>query len=292
MPHVAFVTYAALPELSADDRLAADALRRLGARVESVAWDAPGVPWSSFDAIVVRSCWDYHVRPLEFRAWLDDVERSGARLWNPAPLLRWNMEKTYLRELEARGVAVVPTRWVERGAEPSLVSLLAREGWSDAVVKPVLSASAHETWRTGAGQAAADEERFRGLLARGGVMVQPFLGAVRDEGEWSLLFFGGAFSHAVVKRPADGDFRVQESFGGVARREHPQPALLAQAQAVADLVPGPWLYARVDGCVVDGRFLLMELEMLEPSLFLASDPRAAPRFAEAILAAGGPRRVR
>jgi glutathione synthase/RimK-type ligase-like ATP-grasp enzyme len=292
MPHVAFVTYAGLPELSADDRLAADALRRLGARVESVVWDAHGIPWSLFDAIVVRSCWDYHVRPMEFRAWLDDVERSGAPLWNPAPLLRWNMEKTYLRELEARGVPVVPTQWVERGTEPSLGALLAREGWSDAVVKPVLSASAHETWRTGVSEAAEDEERFRGLLARGDVMVQPFVGAVRDEGEWSLLFFGGVFSHAVVKRPANGDFRVQESFGGVARQEHPQPGLLAEAQAVVDLVSRPWLYARVDGCVVDGRFLLMELEMLEPSLFLASDPRGAARFAEAILAVGESRGVR
>jgi hypothetical protein len=283
MPHIAFVTYTAVPELSADDRLGVEALQQLGARVDSVVWDAPKVRWNSFDAVVVRSCWDYHLRPREFRAWVDVVEKARALVWNPPAILRWNMEKTYLRDLEARGVPIVPTRWLDRGDSRTLRTVLGEEGWSDAVVKPVLSASAYQTWRTAEAGGARDEKRFRALLVRGGVMVQPFLSEVREMGEWSFLFFRGSFSHAVLKRPTGEDFRVQESFGGIARAQRPSAALLAEAQAVVDAVPGPWLYARVDGCVVGGRFQLMELEMLEPSLYLGSDRRAPRRFAQAIL---------
>jgi glutathione synthase/RimK-type ligase-like ATP-grasp enzyme len=283
MPHIAFVTYTAIPDLSADDQLGVAALQQLGARVESVVWDAPNVQWKSFDAIVVRSCWDYHLRPREFRGWIDAVERAGAPVWNPPAMLRWNMEKTYLRDLEARGVPIVPTRWLDRGDARTLRSVLVEEGWSDAVVKPVLSASAFQTWRTSEAGGARDEQRFRALLVRGGVMVQPFLSEVREMGEWSFLFFRGSFSHAVLKRPTGEDFRVQESFGGIARAQRPSAALLAEAKAVVDAVPSPWLYARVDGCVVDGHFQLMELEMLEPSLYLGSDRRAPVRFAQAVL---------
>jgi hypothetical protein len=283
MPRVAFITYAAMPELSADDRIGADALRKRGVAVESVVWDSPAVAWNSYDAIVVRSCWDYHVRAEEFRRWLDAVEVSGTPIWNPASILRWNMEKTYLRDLEARGIPIVATRWIEGGDGTSLDAILKEEGWRDAVVKPVLSASAYETWRTSSEQAHQDEDRFRALVERGGVMVQPFLPAVGGEGEWSLLFFAGNFSHAVLKRAARGDFRVQESFGGVASSRAPGERLLAQARAVVDAVPRPWLYARVDGCVVEDRFLLMELEMLEPSLFLSRDPAAPGRFADGVV---------
>jgi glutathione synthase/RimK-type ligase-like ATP-grasp enzyme len=204
------------------------------------------------------------------------------------------MDKRYLRALAGRGVPVVPTAWVERGDARPLAGILAAHGWRDAVVKPVVSASAHATWRTGASASAgADagaeaEARFRAQCADGAVMVQPFLEVIRDGGEWSLVFVDGAFSHAVRKRPAPGDFRVQQEHGGSAEPAAAPAALvahgraaLAAAQAAAGSASGA-LYARVDGCETDAGFLLMELELLEPSLFLGADDGAAARLAAAI----------
>jgi glutathione synthase/RimK-type ligase-like ATP-grasp enzyme len=200
-------------------------------------------------------------------------------------VLRWNAEKSYLRELAERGIDVVPTRWVERGAAESLASVLAETGWSCAVVKPAISAAAHSTWRTSPDEAAAREAEFRALVASGRVLVQPYLDVVEHDGEWSLVFIDGAFSHAVVKRPKAGDFRVQSHHGGEEHATVAPPALIAAAEAVVRAGAAECLYARVDGCVLDGRFHLMELELLEPSLFLREHPAAAERLADALVRA-------
>jgi glutathione synthase/RimK-type ligase-like ATP-grasp enzyme len=143
-----------------------------------------------------------------------------------------------------------------------------------------VSASAYETWRSSSRRAGGDAARFAALLDAGDVLVQPYQPAI-EAGEWSLCFFGGAFSHAVLKRPRSGEFRVQSELGGTVSIEHPQPSLVAEAAAVTALIPGGWLYARVDACSVRGSLLLMELELIEPTLFFHADPAAADRFATA-----------
>ncbi|HMK72845.1 MAG TPA: hypothetical protein VK454_05880, partial [Myxococcaceae bacterium] len=165
-----------------------------------------------------------------------------------------------------------------------LAAVLERRRWRWAVVKPAISASGEDTWRTDVDSVVADEERFRALAARGAVLVQPFVEQVVTGGEWSLVYFRGGFSHAILKRPRAGEFRVQSQHGGRSEPGRPPPALLSQAERVLAEVRHPWLYARVDGCVVDGAFLLMELEMLEPALELWADGAAPRRFADAMLA--------
>jgi glutathione synthase/RimK-type ligase-like ATP-grasp enzyme len=199
-------------------------------------------------------------------------------------VLRWNSRKTYLRELEAAGVPTVPTHFVEKGGE-SLARVLRETGWDEVVVKPVVSASAYETWRASRATLAQDDARYALLLAEGAVMVQPFLPGIMTEGEWSLCFFAGRYSHAVLKRPRPGDFRVQADHGGQYTAEEPSRQLVAEAGAALRAAGRRTLYARVDGCVMDGAFRLMELELLEPGLFLATHPAAAARFAEAVLEA-------
>ena len=280
MPPIAFVTSRALPHLTDDDRLAVAALADLGLRAVPALWDDDGVDWTAYAAVVVRSPWDYFLRAGEFAAWLDRLERLGAPVWNPVPLLRWNMDKRYLRELEAAGVRCVPTRWVEGDDAPPLEDVLRERGWSRAVVKPVISGGAHETWMVERG-GAHDEGRFR-RLAAAGAMVQPFVEEIATEGEWSLVFLGGEYSHALLKRPAPGDFRVQTAHGGRERPARPTPELLDAARATLAAVRHPWLYARVDLCLHAGAPALMELEMLEPSLFLEGDAAAPARFARAI----------
>jgi glutathione synthase/RimK-type ligase-like ATP-grasp enzyme len=280
---IALVTYSGLPQLSEDDRLVIAPLGARGVRPEAAAWDDPSVKWDRYDALVVRSTWNYHTSFAAFNAWLDGIEALGVPTWNPPSVLRWNASKTYLRELASHGVDVVPTRWIARGQQETLRHVLNDTGWTDAVIKPAVSASAYETWRVTARTVGADDEtRFARLRVGSDMMVQPFVPELTRDGEWSLVFLGGEFSHAVLKHPRPGDFRVQHEHGGFAEPRTPSSRVLAAARAVVERIPGPWLYARVDGCEVRGAFLLGELELLEPSLVLSADRSAADRFAESI----------
>ena len=285
--HIAFATHSGLDGLTPSDRLAADELERRGSSVTAVPWSAAG-DWRRFDTVVLRATWDYYKRPADFLGWLRSLESQRVPLWNPPPLAVWNLHKGYLRELERAGVSVVPTEWVtDASPAPSLAQLAHRRGWADVVVKPAVSANANGTWRTHARVTEDDEQQFQALAAVGEVMVQPVIESLVREGEWSLVFLGGEFSHAVLKRPASGDFRVQSLHGGTVARSEARPEWIAQARSILDAVPGPWLYARVDGCIMAGRFVLVELEMLEPDLFFNLAPEASGRFANALEAFGG-----
>lgn len=295
MPRLALVTYAAAPDLTPDDRLLRAALERAGAEVHPVVW-TEWDDWADFDLVVIRSTWDYFLAPDEFAAWIDRLDQSGVGVLNPLQIVRWNGDKRYLLELEARGVAIVPTIFLEpgdEGAEP-LADLLGNRGWPDAVVKPSISGGAHLTWRTS--PQAADEPRYRELLrgANGGVLIQPFMHEVVNGGELSLIFLDGVFSHAAVKRPKAGDFRVQQEHGGVYEPASPDAVIVEQARGViaaaadiAGVEPGTLAYARVDGIVRSegGRreFMLMELECIEPNLFFLQHPPAAERMARSLL---------
>lgn len=280
--HIAFVTYRALPQLSEDDRLAVAELRQQGATVESAVWDSPLVDWQGYDAVVIRSTWDYTERAGDFEEWLAHLEHKGVPLWNPAPLVRWNMDKRYLLDLEDRGVATVPTLVIDRGSDVTLAEVAVETGWEEMVFKPSVSASAARTARVRTGEAASHETAFAALVASRDMLVQPFVPEIVSHGEWSLLFFGGEYSHAVRKRTGTGDFRVQRELGGSLKSDVPRAALIAQAESIVDHLPGQWLFARVDACERDGQLLLMELELIEPDLFLAYHPAAARRFASAV----------
>lgn len=289
---VAFVTSEDQPALTADDALAADAMRALGETdVVAIPWSAAETPWEQFDAVVIRSTWDYFRRAEAFMRWLDDLERNGTRLFNVPALARWNADKTYLRELAAAGVPIVPTLWFQKNSSTDIKAALREAGWSKAVLKPTVSASGFGTWVTSLKQLdRGDQTRFDELVRGRDAMVQPFMEEIAGRGEWSLVFFDGAFSHAILKKPAPGDFRIQEHFGGSWRGASPSPELIREAKGVlaaATQVTGEGkpLYARVDGVEseANGQFLLMELELVEPSLFFAADPDNAPlRFAQAL----------
>ncbi len=244
-------------------------------------WDDPAQDWASYRGVVLRACWDYHQHAAAFERWLDDLERGGARVVNPVPMLRWNMRKTYLRDLGARGVPVVSTAWTARGSDASLEGIASAEGWKEMVVKPVVSASAHETWRAARG-AAGDERRFRAELAARDLMVQPFLPGFTAEGELSFVFIAGAFSHAVRKRPKPGDFRVQEEHGGSVTPDVAPPDLVRLAAGAVAAAPSPPVYARVDTVATPRGQLVTELELIEPALYFGMGEGAADRLAAAL----------
>lgn len=287
---IALATASKFSDLVADDLLLVDALAARGVRAVAAIWNDPGQRWSEYAAVVIRSCWDYHLAHDAFLQWLDRLERDRVLVLNPPALVRWNSEKTYLRELASRGVRVVPTRWVEQGDARRLESILGEQDWTEVVVKPAISASAHDTWRVSAAAARACEDRFRTMVTRGRVLVQPFLDVIATDGEWSLLFYDGVYSHAVIKRPKAGDFRVQVEHGGGAAACEPDGHVIDAARralAAAEQDRARSLAARVDGCIVDGQFVLMELELIEPDLFLRASSTAPARLADALRARVG-----
>jgi glutathione synthase/RimK-type ligase-like ATP-grasp enzyme len=280
---VGFVTSAQHRGLTDDDRSVSPVLARQGVEVVPVVWTEP-VP-EGLDPLVLRSTWDYHLRLPEFLRWLDAMEARGRTIWNRPSTVRWNVDKKYLLEVEARGIPIVPTRHAARGSGQDLPELLRDAGWSEAVVKPSISGGAFETWRALGRQ--EDRARFARQLEAMDCLVQPFAPELVSEGEWSLLFFQGNYSHAVLKRPEPGDFRVQEEFGGVFAAAEPAQEVIAAASRALEVSGQETLYARVDGVVRSGRLELMELELVEPSLFLETSPGAVQRFTAAILATLG-----
>jgi glutathione synthase/RimK-type ligase-like ATP-grasp enzyme len=289
MRRIAFATMSAFPDLHPDDLLLAGALRGLGiATVTPVVWDAaePGPEsLAGFDAVVIRSTWDR--RLTDFLAWVQKAEAAGARIFNSPRLIRWNSRKSYLAELCARGVRIVPT--FEPAREASAAEITARacaEGWTELIVKPAVSAGAEGAGRVAAGDVAAVDRALRSARAHNseeGILIQPYLREVETGGELSLLFFGGVFSHAVIKRPGPGDFRVQEHLGGSTEPATVSSESIAEAREIIARAPELPLYARVDVIPsAGGHLLLGELELIEPFLFLGYDAEAPVRLASVI----------
>jgi hypothetical protein len=280
MTCVALVTCDAVPRLYEEE---AEFPRQLGERgidARVVSWSDPAVDWSRFDAIVFRSTWDYFERFDAFRGWLDALETAGAPLWNPAPLVRWNFDKRYLKELEGRGIPIVPTVLCEPGEPADLERLLRERNWTRAVIKPAVSGGAYRTHRLVASEAAALQPEMNAILATTGVLVQPFFPEIQEEGEWSLFFFEGVFSHAVLKTAVKGEYRIQMQFGGTARRVVPEGWMMEKARAVLAALPYPPAYARVDGLRRGSEFFLMEVELIEPYLFFGAAPEATHNYLE------------
>ena len=280
---VALVTCEAFPQLYEDDRLLEAALQEIGIAGVPSVWSDAQVDWGAFDAVVVRSPWDYFERTGEFRAWLDARIASGGLLCNSADILDWNYDKKYLIDVERAGVPLVPTICIERGDTLADIAALARaRGWDDIVVKPTISGGGYRTYRFDVAELERHRADIEQTLEDRGVLVQPFLPEIQSGGELSMLFFDGVFSHAVCKRPKDGDYRVQFQYGGTTSSVEVSDALIAQGRVCVGAAPSLPVYARVDGVVREGQFLLMELEVFEPLMFLAREPAAPLRFAHAI----------
>jgi hypothetical protein len=279
---VAFLTLHDPGGFVIDDELAVLPLARRGVKVDTVPWDRPGMDWRQYALVVIRSTWDYQHDAEAFIGVLEGIERAGVRLENGSEIARWNMRKTYLRELAARGIETVPTFWRERLAPGELVPLFEECRSEEAVIKPVMSANAQGAWRLDAGRARGHAAEIEAYFADRPLMMQPFERGVVEEGEYSMIYLKGAHSHSILKTPKQGDFRVQEEHGSEIRRIEPEPALLAAGDAAIAAIGQKLLYARADFVRSGDGFRVMELELVEPSLYLRTDPGAAERVADAI----------
>ncbi|HJR17125.1 MAG TPA: hypothetical protein VJ808_09750 [Gemmatimonadales bacterium] len=266
------------PELTPGDELLATELRRRGATVTAIPWDA--IDTGIAGTVCLRSTWDYHRRWPDFRSWIESFAGRSI-LWNPPETVLWNADKTYLRSLAEGGVALPRTRWVEAGERPDCAAILRHWNTEYAVLKPRVSATAYGTHLISAHSPI--EESAWPPLETAGSLLQAFVPEVRISGETSLVFIDGSFSHGIRKRPTAGDYRVQADFGGSWEPIIAPTALRRFADFVLGVLAHAWIYARVDVVDTADGPVLMELELIEPDLFLTAAPQAAASLAEALM---------
>lgn len=282
---LALLTCADHPQLTLGEVLLPPALLALGAQVQICVWDDPEIQWKKFDAVIVRCVWDYYKKLPAFLNFLEHLEQSGVPVLNDVQTLRWNLNKNYLFELEQQGCAVIPGLRVSPVDQRSLSQLMQDLGCDEAVLKPVQSAGAWRTLRLHATQLADAEQQFNQWRGEQDFLLQAFMPEIVNEGEWSLVFFNGVYSHGLLKRAKDGDFRVQSDHGGRVYTMDIPLAIQKQAAAMLQGLERMPCYARVDGVIRDGQLILMELELLEPELFLELHKDAPARFAGVIMEA-------
>jgi glutathione synthase/RimK-type ligase-like ATP-grasp enzyme len=268
------------PQLTANDQLLQQALVARGVQAAAVPWDQLAGAFSQPSIVCLRSTWDYHRRWPEFRQWIQSLSSRPHLLWNPPSTVLWNADKHYLRELAGSGVPLPPTRWCGPGERPKLEEFLRRTGADRAVLKPRVSATAYGTHVVERGTRLPETDWVH--LDEVGSLIQAFVPEI-IEGEASLVFIDGEYSHAVLKRPMPGEFRVQHDFGGRVEKLTPAAPLRELAERVLQSISMLWLYARVDLVQTTEGPVLMELELIEPDLFFAHAPSAADRLAAALI---------
>jgi glutathione synthase/RimK-type ligase-like ATP-grasp enzyme len=284
---VAFSTCRSVPLLSRDDQLAIGPLLGRGIEVVPWIWGEPA-PSPAVNAVVHRSCWDYHQKTEAFRAWLDVLAASGLPSFNSPSLTAWNLDKRYLGDLASEGATIPETIWLRRGEPVDLAAVLRAHDLDEVVIKPQISLSAFATFRASRATAVSAQTQLDALLAERAMLVQAFLPEITTSGELSFIFFGGEHSHTVRKVPRAGDFRVQQDHGGSRTLVTATPAQIADAARVLTAAAEPLLFARIDMVETPRGLVLMELEAIDPELFLALDPAAPQRFADSIARAVAP----
>lgn len=265
-----------------EDAVLLEFLKRKGLDIEMVIWNEPQVDWSGYAYSIIKSPWDYHDHIEDFYQWLEQLTQASVRLLNPAALVKWNSDKHYLSDIAAAGLPVINTVFLEKGTAPDLSTLFKELNTDQLIIKPCVSAGAKNTIRLGREDIAVQQDQIHQFLITESYMAQPFMKEIYD-GEWSYLFFNGKFSHSLLKQPKNGDFRVQHYHGGTFNEAQATAAEIAAASHyVEQFAPGS-LYARVDGLLCDGVLHLMELELIEPYLYLNTQADAIENYYQAVL---------
>lgn len=257
-------------------------LQEKGLEIQFEIWNNPAVNWEQFEAVILKSPWDYFDRFAEFSAWLDLLEQKRVYVLNPVKTVRWNADKRYLFDIEKSGLSIVPSKLLETAEDLNLEPLFDTWQTENIVVKPVVSGGAKNTFSIRRSEANTYTQELTKLLQTEAFLAQPFMPEIQTEGEWSLVFFNGKFSHCVLKVPKSGDFRVQHYFGGAIIPATPPETVLRSAEKLMQAFGQGCLYGRVDGVLSHGDFKLMELELIEPLLYLQENQALYENFYQAL----------
>ncbi|XOV80310.1 MAG: RimK family alpha-L-glutamate ligase [Aestuariibacter sp.] len=282
MPRCAFLSMDSIADFYVYDDLLHEPLKHVGWQVETVSWRATGINWSDYDLVIIRSPWDYQQDADAFLHCLETIE-SESRLLNDLTTVKWNISKTYLQDVQEAGIAIVPTLFPNQLDSDTVNSAFTQFSCDELVIKPVISANADHTYRLTRSNLTGQLAQYQNIFQRREFMLQPFIRNIMEEGEYSLFYFGEQFSHAIKKVPKSGDFRVQEEHGGQLFSVIPDAELLCIAQDTLSCIPGKTLYARLDFVRYNNRYMAMELELIEPSLYFNLDAESPQRFVHAML---------
>jgi glutathione synthase/RimK-type ligase-like ATP-grasp enzyme len=283
MGHCAFLTTNDLEEFFIYDDLVKPFLAELGWETDDVSWHDQCTDYSRYDVVIVRSTWDYQAHVDTFMETLEHINNAQTRLENPLKLMQWNVSKSYLRDLESKGVSILPTLWFDSFDSKAIQAAFKHFNVSEIIIKPIVSANADFTYRLTEEDFLFEQQSIKSALKSREIMVQAFEKTILDEGEYSLFYFNGDYSHTINKLPAEDDFRVQEEHGGQLKSTEPTQDMLVLAQQTLHALPEKPLYARIDMLKTSVGFAIIEVELIEPSLYFNMDESSPKRFAEAIV---------
>jgi len=234
-----------------EDELQLSFLRKSGIDAEIVIWNSEYVNWEEYEMVIIKSTWDYFNKPEQFRTWLKEMQDREINIYNSPETILWNMDKSYLKDLEKGGIPVIPTIWLDKGTETDLPIVMSQLKSNEIIIKPRISGASKNTFKVAGHNVMEVQQHFNDLIRQEDFMAQPFMPQIM-EGEYSFIFFNSRFSHAVIKAPHKDDFRVQHYFGGSITPYAPDKSIEQQAQKVVDSFAKDCLYARVDGLLIDG----------------------------------------
>ena len=281
MSRIAFLSTDNLEDFFVYDELLVPVFEQSGHQVDTVSWHSSDTDWSVYSMVIVRSTWDYQAQPEAFLRCLENIDKQ-AQLQNPLELMRWNLDKSYLKALAEAGIATLPTRWVEHYDEPLLIEQFSAFHTDKMVIKPTVSANADDTFVITPDSVKAQSALLSSCFNHRAHMIQPFADEIVNHGEYSLFYFGGELSHCILKTPKGGDFRVQEEHGGSLELVNADAAQQHISEAVLAALPQPALYARIDIVQFNNQWCVIEVELIEPSLYFNLDDQSPRRFVEAV----------
>ena len=277
----ALLTISDLSNFQSYDNLIVQPLSKLGWECEFIPWDSISINWDDFDAVIIRSTWDYQQKEKLFFKTLQSIEASTATLYNSLDTVKWNINKRYLLELEKENISIIPTRLYDSFDFDIVNQLFSFFNENKLIIKPCVSANADDTFILEQNKMGSLKPVLENTFSQKDFLVQPFIKNIRIEGEYSLIYFGNRLSHVLLKTPKNGDFRVQEEHGGILKTiNKPESSLIDFGNKVMETIPYQCLFSRVDVVRGSNNYLLMEVELIEPSLYFNMDLNSPQMFAE------------
>ncbi|WP_339889151.1 ATP-grasp domain-containing protein [uncultured Flavobacterium sp.] len=279
---IALLTCQALPNLTDSDQLLIPALAKHNIEAYPVIWDDKTIIWTDFDYLVFRNTWDYFEKEEEFNSWLNSLKKLGIKTLNSIEIIEQNKHKFYLKDLEQKGIKIIPTQFISKTNHQNLKEILPKH-WKKSVIKPAFSAGSYLTEVFNNDNLEAIELKYKTIASQKDMLIQEFMPQIQTLGETSFIFLNKKFSHCVNKKPIENEFRIQVQFGGKYTLVHPSEDLIQQAQKIIDTFQGNLLYARVDGIVIENEIHLMEVECIEPDLYFNLAQNSQVQFVTSLL---------
>jgi glutathione synthase/RimK-type ligase-like ATP-grasp enzyme len=279
---IALLTCEKLPNLLETDQLLIPALAKHNIVAKAVIWDDKTINWQDFDVLIFRNTWDYYEKQEEFDNWLQKIEKIGIKTLNSIAIINQNKHKFYLRELQKKGFKILPTIFIDK-TDNLAISKIIPKHWKKAVIKPAYSAGSYQTSVFEVQETDKINQEYQSIASEKELLLQEFMPEIQTLGETSFVFFNKKFSHAVNKKPADGEFRIQVQFGGKYKLVTPSEILIQKAQEIVNTFSEDLLYARVDGIIIENELHLMEIECLEPDLYFNLAEGSMEKFINSIL---------